>query len=103
MIPIDIRDANWAEIEGRLEGDRRAVYDAMRRIGPRTTRVLAALMGWDPFSVRPRVTELCQLCLARLVERRGREGVYEAVPLAAARAEFEAAKADGAEQMLLRM
>jgi hypothetical protein len=103
MKPVDIRNAHWADIEARLDRDRRAVYEAMLRLGPQTTRALAGLMQWDPFNVRPRVTELYQLGLARVAGRQGRQGVYAAVPLAEAQRQFEAAKAGGAEQMLLRM
>jgi hypothetical protein len=103
MKPVDIRNETWADIAARVDGDRRAVYDGLTRHGPATTRALAAAMGWDPFNVRPRVTELCQIGLARLAGRRRREGVYMTVPLAVARAEFERAKAGGAEQMLLRI
>jgi hypothetical protein len=104
MKPVDIRNAHWADIEARLDRDRRAVYEAMLRLGPQTTRTLAGLMQWDPFNVRPRVTELYQLRLARLVRRVGKEGVYEAVPIETARREFEAQRqAWAGDQMLMRM
>lgn len=76
MKPIEARNATWADIQGRLEGDRRAVYAALNCQEGLTTRDLAREMGWDPFSVRPRVTELCQLGLAVCVGRRRREGLY---------------------------
>jgi predicted transcriptional regulator len=101
MKPVDIRNANWAEIEGRIEGDRREVYETMRRTGPATTRTLAERMQLDPLSVRPRVTELYQLGLVILTGREGREGVYMAVPISEARDRFLMAKALHAEQMRL--
>lgn len=104
MKPVDIRNRNWADIAARLDGDRLAVHAALLKAGPHTTRGLAAAMGWDPFSVRPRVTELCQLGLARVVATRGREGVYGAVPMAVAEREFRARLEPApAEQMLLRL
>jgi hypothetical protein len=104
MKPVDIRNENWADILARLDRDRLSVHAALLRDGPHTTRGLAEAMGWDPFSVRPRVTELCQMGLARMVGRQGREGVYGAVPVEVAAREFRARlqPADG-EQMLLRL
>jgi len=69
---------------------------------PLTTRELARAMARsEPTSIRPRVTELCQMGLARCVGRRGGEGIYEAVSLTEAKADFEARRAEKAEQRLL--
>jgi hypothetical protein len=76
-----------------LVEDRLAVYNSMQVWGPCTTRQLGVYMSLDVLSVRPRVTELCQMGLARAVEvgmakRREdqsvREGYYEAVSMAEA-------------------
>lgn len=87
MTPLDFRNATFEQIRERLLGDRLAVYHALLSAPrPLTTRELAAAMGRDPFSVRPRVTELCQLGMAEPAGaggRRGREGRYAAVPIAA--------------------
>lgn len=99
MKPIDIRNARWADIQARLEGDRLEVYDALRRCGPATTRFLAREMNRDLNSVAPRVTELCQLGLARLAGKTGRSGQYVAVHLEEARLVHMAA-AEG-EQLLM--
>ena len=103
MKPIDVRNAVWADIQGRLAGDRRSVYAML--LGwqgePVTARGLAERMGRDVLSVAPRLTELVQLGLARCVGRAGRRGLYEAVPLAQAQMFFEQAKGR-AEQILLR-
>lgn len=97
----DIRNATWSDIQGRLEGDRLAVYEALRRGGPATTRELAARMGWDLNSVAPRVTELGQLGLVQLAGRHGRSGRYEAVHMEEARAAWQAARRGGGEQLLM--
>lgn len=103
MIATEIRDANWREIEGRMTGLRAKAYGhllAFRDTG-QTTRELARNMGVSELSARPRVTELCQLGLAECVGRRGREGLYRGIPMAVARAAFEARRAGQAEQRLL--
>ena len=58
MKPIDYRKATFAAIQGHLEGNRRNVYDALRTLGPQTTRALAQLAKMDLLTVRPRITEL---------------------------------------------
>jgi hypothetical protein len=64
MIPSQIRDLNWHDLQSRLSGLRASVYEALRMHGPCTTRQLAAKAGLDILTVRPRVTELCQLGFA---------------------------------------
>jgi predicted transcriptional regulator len=104
MQPIDYRNATWEDIAGRLNKDRNAVYMALLRHGPATTRDLARAMGWDILNVRPRVTELCQIGLVALVEApaqtTGREGIYEALSWAEARREFERRKSEAAPRQL---
>ena len=88
MKAIDVRNETFADIEARLEGDRRAVYEAMVVHGPQTTRELAASMGWDLLNVRPRVSEILSMGLALIVRKQRHEGVYRAVSLAEAREAF---------------
>ena len=96
MNPIDYRNATWEDIAGRLDRNREAVYNALLRHGPATTRDLARAMGWDILNVRPRVTELFQIGFAVLVqdEAHGREGIYRALEWTEARREFERRKAE---------
>jgi hypothetical protein len=91
MKPTDYRDMTWEEIKCALVEDRLAVYNSLQVWGPCTTRQLAVYMSLDILSVRPRMTELCQMGLARAVEvgmekRREdqsvREGYYESVGMA---------------------
>lgn len=87
----DYRAMSWEEIQGHLVEDRLEVYNSLQVWGPCTTRQLAEYMGQDILSVRPRVTELCQMGLARVVEvsrtKRQedgtmREGYYETIGMA---------------------
>lgn len=90
MEPIDYKLATWQDIQGRLEGHRERVYQALMLHGPCTTRDLAARINMDILNVRPRVTELCQLGLAHCTDdAHSREGRYVGVPLHFAKAEFE--------------
>lgn len=79
MKPTDIRNMAWRDILARVEGERARVYWALSNNGPCTTEVLAMKMEISVLSVRPRVTELCQLGLAELAGRTGHEGIYKAV------------------------
>jgi hypothetical protein len=68
MKPIDYRTATWAEILKTVEGKRQHVWRMLEMHGPCTTRQLAQATGIDILAIRPRVTELCQLGLARLCQ-----------------------------------
>jgi hypothetical protein len=108
MKPVDFRNENWEQIEGRLTGMRETVWCALTLHGPCTTLELAARAKLNPFSVRPRVCELCQLGFARLAAAQPdpAEGVYEAVDVFVARGEFLAAKeiaVNGPRQLDLRL
>ena len=99
MQPIDYRNANFDSIKARLEGRRREVYDALRTLGPQTTRNLARLCQVDVLSVRPRITELIGLGLVELVQpedgtQRVKEGIYRALSIAEAEALFTARAAE---------
>jgi predicted transcriptional regulator len=87
MNPSEIRDMNWQQIQDALTGARQSVYNALAATGPCTTLQLAERSGISAFTVRPRVTELFELGLAKLVGKEGREGIYQAVDLDKARAE----------------
>lgn len=93
MKTTDYRDMTWEQVRGHLVEDRLKVYDSLMVWGPCTTRQLAAFMGRDVLSVRPRVTELCQMGFAveaevaaekRRADGAAREGYYETVPMALA-------------------
>jgi predicted transcriptional regulator len=79
--PIDYRNANWIELRGKLAGARQAVYNALYEHGPCTTRQLAERAEIDVCSVRPRITELLDLCLAQCDGADGGEGRYRAIAL----------------------
>lgn len=68
MSPIDYRTATFDLIKDSLAGKRRLVYDALRTLGPQTTRALAQLAHMDLLTVRPRITELIDLGLVELVQ-----------------------------------
>jgi predicted transcriptional regulator len=102
MKPVDIRNENWDSMKDRLSGDRQAVYFALLDAGGVTTRELAQVMSRAVEDVRPRVTELCQAGFAEMVDRKGHEGIYRAIPLADAQQRFEQRKAAG-DQMLLKV
>ena len=89
MTTIDLRNETFESIQTRITGQRREVLLWLRTAGPSTTRRLAAVSRIDILSVRPRITELCQLGLAALVEQEGTEGIYEALREPDARALFE--------------
>jgi len=103
--PIDFRNETWASVQDRLSGLREVVYRGLEAHGPVTTLDLAARLNISGFSVRPRVTELCQLGLAKVVDGTPRsEGRYEAVPMIVAEAWFVREKdAATASQMVFRL
>lgn len=78
MKTIDIKRANFSEIFAQVEGLRALCWFALGKYGPGTTRQIADWTGLDLLTVRPRVTELCDLGFAYLSGRVGREGVYAA-------------------------
>jgi predicted transcriptional regulator len=85
--PSQIRDTNFHRLRGSLDFRRAAVLDAITHaVEPRTTRQLAARMGRDVLSIRPRVTELVQVGLVVCTGRDDGEGLYRA----ATQAEWEA-------------
>lgn len=83
MRSIDYRNATWQSLQAELVGRRLAVYAELARLGPCTTRELAARSGMDILTVRPRVTELLQLgYVIEMPEQEGdrpREGCYRAL------------------------
>ena len=116
MKPIDYRNATFDAIRACLTGQRLRVYDGYRAHGPCTTRELSQFIQISILSVRPRTTELVDLDLVKCLPRRSalakegiapgadpHEGVYAAVPEAAARESFEIKKKETThhEQMQL--
>jgi hypothetical protein len=92
MTTLDIRNAQWADIQEYVSRCRAEALNAWRQYGPGTTREVAALAGIDILTFRPRTTELCHVALVELVDRRGCQGIYKAVPEAEAEAAFEKAR-----------
>jgi DNA-binding Lrp family transcriptional regulator len=78
MRPIDFRNETFRDLAARVDSDRQTVLDALRRLGPSTTRSLSERMGMSILTVRPRCTELLQLGAVELHGREGHEGVYRA-------------------------
>lgn len=88
MKPTDFRNATFSGLLADLPRLRAEVWQAWLRHGPCTTRELAARMGMDLLTVRPRSTELFQQGLIAVlangapteaeVESVGKEGVYRA-------------------------
>lgn len=94
MKPIDYRDATWEMVQGRMDALRERVWRGMELESvAHTTREWADILGLDILSVRPRITELCQLGFAELVPGHGNpraaEGLYRAVSAFEARRRFE--------------
>jgi len=56
----DLRTIGWSEVKERVTGNRARVHEALLKHGPKTCTELAALIGWDKCSIRPRMTELRQ-------------------------------------------
>lgn len=76
MKPIDIRNANWADLRGELSGRLEQVFEAWLVHGPCTTRQLAAQSGIDILNVRPRTTDLCTVGLVECIGQADGEGIY---------------------------
>jgi hypothetical protein len=107
MKPIDYRLETWEQVRQRADYQRGSVLELWRQYGPGTTAQLADATGWSLWLIRPRTTELVQLGLVELAtDKRGREGVYRAVPEAIARQRFEEQQAAArrvAEQTLMKV
>lgn len=86
MLSIDLRGIGFAEVRSRITGNRLEVYSRLLAHGPATCTELAAVMGWDKCSVRPRVSELCELAHAVATGNR-RQGEHEFAALSAGDAE----------------
>lgn len=78
MKTTDIRRAAFEEIFAQVKDLRRVAWFLLKKHGPGTTRELSRVGGMDLLTLRPRVTELCQLGFAYLAGRAGKEGVYAA-------------------------
>ena len=101
----DFRNTAFNEIKAMLSGKRAEVYRGLCLHGPCTTEELARKMALNILSVRPRVTELCQLGLAGLANAqswRSKHGTYLGIPIEAARTVL-AARPEGNQQMALRL
>lgn len=76
MNPTQIRNESFVTLRDSLNAMRREVLVALAQHGPCTTRQLAERSGRDILTVRPRVTELCELGLVLMDGRAGHEGIY---------------------------
>jgi predicted transcriptional regulator len=105
MRPIDYRNETWEDVRNRVDALRGIVFAALEMHGPCTTRELSIRARMDILTVRPRVTELCQLGLAELAnpESGGHEGIYRAVSMTVARMRFEQLKADAQPEKQLNL
>ena len=118
MKPVDYRNETFAGLKAKWLVDLRLeVLEGLKVHGPCTTKQLAAAMRpADPLfllDVRPRVTELCQLGFAVLVDNSqppstdhcplpaSSGGYYRAASEFEARALFDAAKRDALREQLL--
>lgn len=79
----DLRPIYYHEARARLVGNRLRVYMALMEAGPSTPKELAARMGWDVTSVRPRLTEMRQIHAVNTTSIR-RNGEHEFRALTAA-------------------
>jgi len=59
----DLRAVNWNELRDKLNPSRKKVHDGFHNFGPATAVEMAAKLGMDKCSTRPRVTELYHLGL----------------------------------------
>jgi hypothetical protein len=93
MKAVDCRQETWQSVQKRLEGDRLKVYQLLLRLGPCTTRQMALeSAALSILTIRPRMTELVSLGLARCVGRKTEgvsEGIYQAISLEEAKRNFE--------------
>lgn len=67
MKPIDYRNATFAELQGRISGQREVTLQAWQQHGPCTTEQLAEKSGLSILTLRPRTTELYQMGFIRVV------------------------------------
>jgi len=99
----DIRDMNWEEIAKRLTGPREVIWQDLMKAGEGTTLEIAERTRISVLTVRPRVTELLVMGLAKCsrINRRGQisEGVYAGVSMEDAEVMWERRKRP--EQSLL--
>ena len=94
MKPVDLRNATWEGVLLHVEKERKQVYEAMLKNNTaRTVREIASDMDCELSSIAPRITELYQLGLVRLIDRDGRRGRYKAIPLDEAREAHRLAQA----------
>ena len=101
MTPRDISNENWRNIQEKLQGLREQVYRGMLAVGPQTTCALSELIDIPLLTVRPRVTELCELGLAQPAGRAGRHGLYRAIPLEQVKRDIDQQAMDACQLQLL--
>jgi len=96
MTPVDFRNETFAAVQGRISGQRAAVWSAWLKHGPCTTAELAERSGLSILTLRPRTTELCELGFVRLADAQTTkgEGTYCAVSATEAAAHFHRRQID---------
>lgn len=85
MKPSDFRNMTFDEIQHRITGMRRKVYEAWLQHGPGTTRRIALRSEMSLLTFRPRTTELVEAGLVELDKENqgdGHEGRYRAITIA---------------------
>lgn len=100
LTPAQIRDASFERRRSWICGMRQTVWTALHDHGACTTDELAFATGISILTIRPRVTELCQLGFAEICGRSEDSGVYRALTLDEAERRMQAEQKP-AEQMAL--
>jgi hypothetical protein len=95
---LDAREATWATVRMRLRGARLRAYQIFQENGPCTTTEAAQRGPMSILTLRPRVTELCEMGLLECVEVRDGNGIYRALDEEFARALLEKRQAGKTEQ-----
>lgn len=96
----DLRNVHWREIRDHLQPMRRAVHEKLGLLQKATAKELAEYMEADKCSVRPRLTDICQLGLAEATgERRHGEHEFRYVSLAEAESRRRAATEQESRQL----
>jgi hypothetical protein len=77
MLPSDLRNLTWAQIQTHLSEDLVRVHKAWSQCGPGTTREVAERSGISLLTLRPRTCELQKIGLVALIDKSGTEGIYK--------------------------
>ncbi|MDF3129266.1 hypothetical protein P0Y35_08670 [Kiritimatiellaeota bacterium B1221] len=90
MKAVDYRNETFDQVKGRMDSTRKEIWAKMQEAArAMTTREIADFTGIDLLTVRPRITELCQIGFVEVEGNPGREGKYRAVSEWVALRKFE--------------